>query len=858
MQYLDYLICLCIFFGGTCVDSLKKLPHVIKYETITPQKLHKLSQTSTEQQKTPPIVTFSLAIDGLNRTLHLERNTHLIGRNFAVVHYSDQGTAETTIPDYKDHCYYHGRIVEVEDSSASIDLCSGINGYVRMEDQSYLIEPLAEEGETDQREGTGEGAGLHAVYNSRHLRRKRSSCGHDYEETVFDHGSIPSGLFRLSKPKSSQQMKKFQIGKTRTVELVLVVDHAEYKKYGSRKTLTARMLAVVNHVDKLYRSLGIRVMLVGLEIWTYRDQIEVSPDPNITLERFMAWRQQTLLPRTKHDNAQFITKVDFIGNTVGLAYTGEICSGRSVAVNEDHNDNAIAVATTLAHEMGHNLGLSHDAPGCVCRSSQPQSGCIMAPSHGHFYPEVFSTCSQDQLAQYLEQRDPACLLETPSTDRIVGGPVCGNAFVEPGEECDCGTVTECKNPCCNATTCKLNAGSKCAEGECCSNCQLQPTGTRCRVQATECDMAEFCSGFSAACPRDAFTQNGRPCDRRSGYCLDGQCPSRVQHCKRLWGPDAQEASARCYSFARKDQKCGTLMCSGGWKFPLTNSRTSYPVPNGEPCHEASIDPKDNFPADLVKIPTGTKCGSNMVCYEQSCQNKKDIVSVYGTEECSDKCNNRGVCNHKRQCHCDPGWATPYCDEKLTEGSTAGMKPSVVIGLSVAAVLVLLFVGFFGVVLWRKKSRGSQKRPRHTSTGEVNPVFQSGQGSPRPRPPSIGKPEFVTSTASQVSRPATQPPLRGGLVPSRAAPEPPKKMAFVAPPPGVQQMVKLSPRVPSQDIDLKNKPPPPARPLPPLQSKTVTKPPPPVPPSKPSGSPSPWTHNQLPAARAALKPPTHLR
>jgi hypothetical protein len=37
-------------FLGTCVDSLKKLPHVIKYETITPQKLHKLSQTNTEQQ----------------------------------------------------------------------------------------------------------------------------------------------------------------------------------------------------------------------------------------------------------------------------------------------------------------------------------------------------------------------------------------------------------------------------------------------------------------------------------------------------------------------------------------------------------------------------------------------------------------------------------------------------------------------------------------------------------------------------------------------------------------------------------------------------------------------------------------
>ncbi|CAL8284669.1 unnamed protein product [Arctogadus glacialis] len=62
--------------------------------------------------------------------------------------------------------------------------------------------------------------------------------------------------------------------------LVLVVDHAEYKKYGSRKTVAARMLAVVNHVDKLYRSLGTRMMLVGLEIWTYGDQIEVSPDPS--------------------------------------------------------------------------------------------------------------------------------------------------------------------------------------------------------------------------------------------------------------------------------------------------------------------------------------------------------------------------------------------------------------------------------------------------------------------------------------------------------------------------------------------------------------------------------------------------
>ncbi|CAL8257191.1 unnamed protein product [Lota lota] len=827
----------------TCVDSLKKLPHVIKYQTITPQKLYKLSQTSTEQQKTPQIVTYSLAIAGLNRTLNLERNIDLIGRNFSVVHYSDQGTEETTIPDYTDHCYYHGHIVEVEDSSASIELCSGIKGYVRIEDQLYLIEPLAEEGETDQQDGTEEGVGLHAIYNSKHLRRKRSSCADEDTDTFFDHGSRPYGMFQLSKPVNLKCWPiETQSGKTRTVEMVLVVDNAEYKKYGNRKSVEARMLAVVNHVDKLYGALGIRVMLVGLEIWTNRDQIDVSPDPNVTLMRFMNWRQQTLLPRIKHDNAQFITKVDFTGNTVGLAYTSAMCTGNSVAVNEDKNDNAIGVATTLAHEMGHNLGLSHDVQGCVCQSSQPQSGCIMASSHGDIYSEVFSSCSLDQLAQFLEEYNPACLLDTPSTDRIFGGPVCGNAFLEPGEECDCGTVTECKNPCCNATTCKLNAGAKCMEGECCSNCQLKQTGILCRARATECDMAEYCTGFSATCPKDAYTQNGRPCDWESGYCLNGQCPSREQHCKRLWGPDAQEAPTTCYRIARKDPMCGTLMCSGGWQYPLTSSKRYYPLPNGELCNEASVDPKDNYPADIVMIPTGTKCGSNMVCYEQRCQNMKNIESVYGTEDCSDKCNNRGVCNHERQCHCDPGWATPYCDVKLSEVST-GMDSAVTLCLSLATVLILLLVGIFGGLLWHKKRKGSQKRPRHTSTGESNPVFQSGsaQGSPRPRPLLIGQPKFVTSTASQVGQPATQP-LMGKILPSRVAPEPPKKMAFVPQPPWIQQ----------------TKPPPPARPLPPLQSKTVTKPKPPVPPTKPSGSPSPWKHNQLPAARAALKPPTQLR
>lgn len=58
---------------------------------------------------------------------------------------------------------------------------------------------------------------------------------------------------------------------------------------------------------QLYRSINIRVMLVGLEIWTHKDYIYVDLNSERTLDSFLAWRQADLLKRTKHDTAQFVT-----------------------------------------------------------------------------------------------------------------------------------------------------------------------------------------------------------------------------------------------------------------------------------------------------------------------------------------------------------------------------------------------------------------------------------------------------------------------------------------------------------------------------------------------------------------------
>lgn len=41
---------------------------------------------------------------------------------------------------------------------------------------------------------------------------------------------------------------------------------------------------------------------------------------------------------------------------------------------------------------------------------------------------------------FLDNANPSCLLDTPSSSRLYSGSVCGNAFLDPGEECDCGAV----------------------------------------------------------------------------------------------------------------------------------------------------------------------------------------------------------------------------------------------------------------------------------------------------------------------------------------------------------------------------------------------------------------------------------
>lgn len=801
-------LCLC----GCVAESIRTLPHVERFDVVRPKRLN-LSKVQSDKnppshEKYPDRLAYKLFFEGENHVIHLEKNKQLVGHNYTEIYYQDDGSIVSRNPSFKDNCYYHGHIQDMEYSSVSVGICSGIRGFVRVKQQVYLIEPLANHSDGD-----------HALYKHQHLRRRRSSAG-EPKTMFYDHEPQVSAALKSSR----WNMKSFQT--PRFVELFLVVDNTEYRNFGSSMdSIRARMLEVVNHVDKLYRSLNIRVMLVGLEVWMKQDQIVVSVSSDDTLSRFIEWRKSNLLKRVKHDNAQFVTGIDFLGDTVGLANKFAMCAESSAGVNQDHNQNPLGLASTIAHEMGHNMGMSHDEDHCTCGSSVISSFCIMTERVGTLFPEQFSDCSLEQLTVFLDNANPSCLLDTPSSYKLYSGPVCGNAFLDPGEECDCGTVEECKNPCCDPMTCKLTEGSRCAQGDCCENCQIKDAESLCRASINECDVPEYCTGLSEKCPENDFRMNGIPCSSGQGYCYNGQCPTHLQHCQRLWGTGAKVAPDTCFyqntlgkndshcgktkdgirPCARENMFCGKIFCNEGNEFPVTGQKAVIVTLRGQ-CNVAGDQTEEDA---LSMVPTGTKCGHNKVCYDYKCQD----LNIYGSiEGCSLQCNGRGICNHKKQCHCDPGWAPPYCNVKYSELSSAKT-----IGISVAVAVAVLVV-ICGAVLYHKKRKAISRHKTQTPTsGQTSLLFEN--NSAQKDRPEISQPIFMGTTVSQ---PCT--PLTARVGPTRPAPLPPKK------------------------------------PLSQPQQTTVTQgtklPAPPVPPVKPSLVTGSWRNDQVTedTVKVVLKPP----
>ncbi|KAK0142131.1 Disintegrin and metalloproteinase domain-containing protein 9 [Merluccius polli] len=620
-----------------------------KYTVVYPRVSHRWrSSANTTSNPTErneaETVSYELSISDRKHLLVLKQNRDFISNRFVQYSHHSSGYSKSTRANHV-HCYYHGHVDGYEDSLVILSTCSGLRGVIVLQNKSYGLEPVPQSLSNE-----------HHLYPLQDVMSGHRVCGVTNEmpaaqehHSPFDPGHTLSSLLR----------RKRNLPQTNYVELVFVVDNLRYIiKQRNETAVTEEMVEMANLLDGYYKQLNIRVALVGLEIFKDANPFEVELPAGDVLTSFVRWRKVNLLPRIQHDVAQLIVGLPrlFDGAILGMAFVGTICSAASSGgINVFQNNQQLPfISTVVAHELGHNLGMNHDNNRCQCDGKS----CIMAASAGG--STNFSICSADDFEVLVRNGGGLCLKNPPT--HSIGLPRCGNGLLEDKEQCDCGTPEECTNECCEAATCRFSAGSYCADGLCCSNCQIKVAGTPCRESVNACDLPEYCFGDSGFCPEDFYVMDGLSCEDASAYCYEGRCQTYDFQCKTLFEEGAKKADDQCYLHANVkgdkfgncggagplytkckvvDAMCGKLQCTNvDANKPPPGGVISNEIVNGSKCVNADF----NLGPDVVDpayVNPGSPCAKAKTCLDFKCVNASVLLPNLDCDA-QTTCNGHGV------------------------------------------------------------------------------------------------------------------------------------------------------------------------------------------------------------------------
>uniref|UniRef100_A0ABI7ZLK6 ADAM metallopeptidase domain 7 n=1 Tax=Felis catus TaxID=9685 RepID=A0ABI7ZLK6_FELCA len=636
--------------------------------------------------------------------LHLLKSREFLASNYSETYYSIKGEAVTSYPSTTDHCFYQGSIIHEFDSSASISTCNGLRGFFRVYNQRYLIEPVKYSDE-----------GQHFVF--RYNPKAQFAANYSCTELNFTRTTDPKDAIKIV-----EDLKTENTHKEKYVELFIVADDNVCRRNNHpHSKIRNRIWGMVNFVNMIYKTMDIHVTLVGLEMWTNGDKIDIDSNMENTLLRFSSWQEIFLKKRNNFDHVLLLSGKWLYTNAQGISYPGGICLPYySSSVVKDLLPDLNVVASRIAHQLGHSLGMKHNDYPCTCTFER----CVMIPAL------KFSKCNRIRYLQHVKDYNPTCLFNVPFSDKLSDYPYCGDKKLDEGEECDCGPVQECSNPCCDANKCVLKPGFTCAEGECCESCQMKKSGSMCRPAKDECDFPEVCTGHSSACPMDKFQVNGVPCKNAKGYCFMGKCPTRDDQCSELFDNEVKDSSDLCYEMNKrgnrfgycknkenglipceeKDVKCGKIHCSRGKHSSLPEEEKIYHLKkvskkNVNVTTECKTFSSYRNSKDLGLVASGTKCGDKMVCSNGECVK---LEKVYNSTNCLSLCSENAVDGPELQCQCEEEQEHVDWGENLNATNISI--------LVVVLVLVIIGVGVVALLIRYQKCiklKQIQSPPRET-------------------------------------------------------------------------------------------------------------------------------------------------
>lgn len=144
--------------------------------------------------------------------------------------------------------------------------------------------------------------------------------------------------------------------RVRIVELRTFADSEWINKYGS--SYNDEILTIVNDAEVLYNSqLRVRFDVLSQDVLSMSDEINAS-------KLLYEFTNNSLTTNREADLKHLFTGKDLSGSVVGIAYIGGVCKRYSYGLTQSYGT---LTAKIFAHEIGHNLGASHDieSPGTL-------------------------------------------------------------------------------------------------------------------------------------------------------------------------------------------------------------------------------------------------------------------------------------------------------------------------------------------------------------------------------------------------------------------------------------------------------------------------------------------------------------